>query len=178
MQKGKLAIEFAITKDGTVTGMKMAASSGSMALDLAAWGAILASNSFPPLPSEFTGPSLALRFLFYYNPEKSDLVPSGPPLDVSGVSVSIPSLNNPHVPVGGVQLFSATVPGAKDNSVEWNVSGAGCSGAGCGKMVGSLYIAPIGLPDPADVTVTAISKANPNAKASVTIHIVPRAESC
>ena len=29
--------------------------------------------SFPPLPGEFTGPYLALRFRFYYNPDKADL---------------------------------------------------------------------------------------------------------
>jgi len=73
MKKGKLAIEFAITKDGNVADMRLVASSGDVALDRAAWGGITASNPFPPLPSEFTGPYLALRFRFYYNPDKSDL---------------------------------------------------------------------------------------------------------
>jgi len=73
MKKGKLAIEFAITKDGNVADMRLVATSGDPALDRAAWGGITASNPFPALPSEFTGPYLALRFRFYYNPDKSDL---------------------------------------------------------------------------------------------------------
>jgi len=56
-----------------VLDMRRVASSGDDALDRAAWGGISASNPFPPLPSEFTGPYLALRFRFYYNPDKSDL---------------------------------------------------------------------------------------------------------
>ncbi len=73
MKKGKLAIEFAITRDGQVAGMRLVASSGDVALDRPAWGSITGSNPFPPLPSEFTGPFLALRFRFYYNPDKTDL---------------------------------------------------------------------------------------------------------
>ena len=73
MKKGKLAIEFAITKDGKVADMRLVATSGDGALDRPAWGSITASDPFPPLPSEFTGPFLALRFRFYYNPDKADL---------------------------------------------------------------------------------------------------------
>ena len=73
MKKGKLAIEFAITKDGSIADMRLVATSNDAALDRAAWVGISASNPFPPLPSEFTGPYLALRFRFYYNPDKSDL---------------------------------------------------------------------------------------------------------
>jgi TonB family protein len=73
MKKGKLAIEFAITKDGQVAGMKLVASSGDTALDRPAWGSITNSNPFPPLPSDFGGQYLALRFRFYYNPDKADL---------------------------------------------------------------------------------------------------------
>ena len=73
MKKGKLQIEFAITKDGKVADMRLAASSGDPALDRPAWGSITLSNPFPPLPSDFTGPYLALRFRFYYNPDKADL---------------------------------------------------------------------------------------------------------
>lgn len=73
MKKGKLAIEFAITKDGQVADMRLVASSGDVALDRPAWGSITASNPFPPLPREFNGPYLSLRFRFYYNPDKADL---------------------------------------------------------------------------------------------------------
>lgn len=73
MKKGKLQIEFAITKDGKVADMRLTYPSGDVALDRAAWAGISASNPFPPLPTEFTGPFLSLRFRFFYNPDKSDL---------------------------------------------------------------------------------------------------------
>ena len=61
------------TERAYVADMRLVASSGDVALDRPAWGSITASNPFPPLPSEFTGPYLALRFRFYYNPDKADL---------------------------------------------------------------------------------------------------------
>jgi TonB family protein len=73
MKKGKLAIDFAIMKDGHVQGLVVRASSGDPSLDRPAYGSITASDPFPPLPSEFTGPYLALRFRFYYNPDAADL---------------------------------------------------------------------------------------------------------
>jgi len=76
MKKGKVSIEFAIMKDGRVAGMRLTSpdgSSGDSALDRAAWGGITASNPFPPLPGEFEGQYLALRFHFYYNPDRNDL---------------------------------------------------------------------------------------------------------
>lgn len=73
MKKGKLAIEFVILKDGKIAGLTLRSSSGDVALDRAAWGGITASVPFAPLPSEFHGPYLALRFRFYYNPGKGDL---------------------------------------------------------------------------------------------------------
>lgn len=75
MKKGKVAIEFAILKNGSVAGMRLeqGGSSGDAALDRAAWGGITASNPFPPLPQEFGGQYLALRFHFFYNPDKTDL---------------------------------------------------------------------------------------------------------
>ncbi|MGH9513650.1 MAG: TonB family protein [Terriglobales bacterium] len=73
MKKGKVSIEFVILKDGKVAGMRYVSGSGDVALDRAAYGGITASNPFPPLPGEFGGPYLALRFHFFYNPDKSDL---------------------------------------------------------------------------------------------------------
>jgi TonB family protein len=73
MKKGRLTIEFAITKDGRVAGMRLVAGSGDVPLDRAAWAGITASDPFPPLPSDFGGQYLALRFRFYYNPSKEDL---------------------------------------------------------------------------------------------------------
>jgi len=73
MKKGKVTIEFAILKNGTVAGMRLVSTSGDVALDRGAWGGITGSNPFPPLPNEFGGQYLALRFAFYYNPDRADL---------------------------------------------------------------------------------------------------------
>ena len=70
---GKVAIDFAILKDGKVAGMKLYGPSGDVALDRAAWGGITASNPFPPLPSGFPGQFLSIRCRFYYNPERGEL---------------------------------------------------------------------------------------------------------
>src|SRR5208337_3264435 len=73
-KQGKLAIEFVILKDGTVSGMMLRTSSGDVPLDRAAWGSITASAPFPPLPKEFPGKLLGLRFYYFYNLEPgSDL---------------------------------------------------------------------------------------------------------
>jgi TonB family protein len=66
-KQGKLSIEFVILKDGKTTGMVVHTSSGDVALDRAAWGSITASTPFPPLPKEFPGQLLGLRFYYFYN---------------------------------------------------------------------------------------------------------------
>lgn len=68
-KQGKLAIEFVILKDGKTSNMTVRASSGDVALDRAAWGSITASTPFPPLPKEFPGQLLGLRFYYFYNLE-------------------------------------------------------------------------------------------------------------
>lgn len=73
LKRGKVSIEFAILPDGKVAGMRIMGPSGDVSLDRAAWGGITASNPFAPLPSAFHGPYLALRFHFYYNPQKGDM---------------------------------------------------------------------------------------------------------
>ncbi len=69
LKQGKLALEFVILKDGTVSGLVRDTSSGDVALDRAAWGSITASTPFPPLPKEFPGKLLGLRFYYFYNLE-------------------------------------------------------------------------------------------------------------
>jgi len=73
MKKGKVTIEFVITKDGTVAGMHYVSSSGDVALDRGAYAGIKLSDPFPPLPKEFGGQYLGLRFAFYYNPGPGDM---------------------------------------------------------------------------------------------------------
>ena len=67
MKKGKVVLEFAILKDGSVAGLRVAGTSNDPALDRPAYGSITGSNPFPPLPREFNGPYLGLRFSYYYN---------------------------------------------------------------------------------------------------------------
>jgi len=73
MKSGKVSIEFAIQKDGSIAGMRVISPSGDVALDRAAWGGITGSNPFQRLPHEFQGQYLALRIHFFYNPQKGDL---------------------------------------------------------------------------------------------------------
>jgi TonB family protein len=68
-KQGKVAIEFVILKDGTESGLMIRSPSGDVALDRAALGSITASTPFPPLPKEFPGKLLGLRFFYFYNLE-------------------------------------------------------------------------------------------------------------
>jgi TonB family protein len=78
-KKGCATIEFAIEKNGKLMGMKLVQSSGDATLERAAWAGITASSPFRPLPEQFTGESLALRFHFHYNPgQRGHLTPVGP----------------------------------------------------------------------------------------------------
>jgi TonB family protein len=165
-KRGKLAIEFAIARDGKITDMRLVATSGDTTLDRAAWGSIAGSNPFPALPSEFTGPFLALRFRFVYNPTEGNVDKS------SGILVILSALGGLTVPVGGSTAVTATVTGTKENAVQWRVTGDGCFGSACGTMAQGLYQAPSVQPSPPFVTLTAISEADPTAKASVTVYIV------
>ena len=78
-KKGEVSIVFSILKNGQVAGLHYVFGSGDVALDRAAYGGITASDPFPPLPTEFTGPNLTLQFSFYYNlnPDGSELPQSG-----------------------------------------------------------------------------------------------------
>ena len=72
LKKGKLSIEFSILKNGNVAGLAYVSSSGDVALDRAAYGGISSSDPFPPLPREFSGQALRLRFTFFYNPDRNE----------------------------------------------------------------------------------------------------------
>lgn len=143
MKKGKLAIEFSVPKDGRVTSMRLVATSGDTELDRAAWSGIVDSNSFPPLPKEFTGPYLKLRFRFYYKPSKGELDGSDDktspepahPIETisapskSGVAVIISSTGDVYVAAGASRAVTATVTGSKKQTLKWTVSGPGCTGS-------------------------------------------------
>jgi hypothetical protein len=68
LKQGRVMIRFKIMPDGSVGpgSMVLEGASGDVSLDKAAWGAIT-SGGYPPLPKEFKGPYLELRFIFLYN---------------------------------------------------------------------------------------------------------------
>jgi outer membrane biosynthesis protein TonB len=69
-KSGEVLIRFKVLPNGRLMdgGMVLEGSSGDVALDRAAWGALTGSN-YPPLPRDFHGPFLELRALFMYNTE-------------------------------------------------------------------------------------------------------------
>ena len=65
-KQGKVLIRFKILPDGSVKEMHLEGPSGDVSLDRAAWGGIT-GGGYPPLPKNFKGPFLELRFYFLYN---------------------------------------------------------------------------------------------------------------
>jgi TonB family protein len=66
-KQGRAGIRFKIYPDGSVKEMILEFPSGDVSLDRAAWGGITGASPYPPLPKEFKGPFLELRFGFFYN---------------------------------------------------------------------------------------------------------------
>jgi TonB family protein len=68
-EKGRVIIQFRITRDGTVPFPEpnLVRTSGKEPLDRAAMSAIRTSTPFEPLPPAFSGPFIELRFTFLYN---------------------------------------------------------------------------------------------------------------
>ena len=66
-KQGKVLIRFKILPDGSVKEMHLEGPSGDVSLDRAAWGGITGAGPYPPLPKNFKGPFLELRFYFLYN---------------------------------------------------------------------------------------------------------------
>jgi TonB family protein len=69
-RRGKVAIQFAVARDGSVPKLRIVSNSGTDALDRAAVAGISASNPFPPLPREFKGDQIRLQFNFAYNMQR------------------------------------------------------------------------------------------------------------
>ena len=67
LKKGIVGIRFTILPDGSIGNMILETRSGDRALDEVAWNAIRSEGKFQPLPKEFHGPQLELRFGFFYN---------------------------------------------------------------------------------------------------------------
>jgi len=145
MKQGQVSIEFSVFKDGSVKEVKLGDSSRDEALDQAAFVSIT-SSSFLPLPEEFPGAKIKLRFYFYYNLNPKAALTVSPCRDVK-------------VPAGSTQQFFALGKDATDASVTWSVSGEGCSDSACGTITpAGLYTAPAKIPSPPVVTVEAASR--------------------
>jgi TonB family protein len=67
LKQGSVAIDFYVMKDGEVEGIKIHKPSDDEGLDRAASASVTASSPFPPLPSEFTGDRIRMRFHYFYN---------------------------------------------------------------------------------------------------------------
>jgi hypothetical protein len=96
-------------------------------------------------------------------------VSAPPPVPVS-ITVAVSPASASTVPGGHVQ-FTATVNNAQSSAVDWQVGGssAGATAVGTVDSTG-MYTAPEALPSVA-IVVTAISQANPTAKASASVTI-------
>lgn len=64
-----LSAEFAILRDGTMTGLRISSSSGDIALDEATRDGIASCSPLPSLPQGFKGEYLRLHFGLTYSPE-------------------------------------------------------------------------------------------------------------
>ncbi len=69
-KSGMVAIRFKVLPNGRLMpgSVRLVGQSGDVALDRAAWGALVGSN-YPPLPRAFHGPYLELEAYFLYNME-------------------------------------------------------------------------------------------------------------
>jgi TonB family protein len=67
--QGIVQLTFHINRDGSVTRGEpiIGARSGKEPLDRAAFSSIRASSPFDPLPPQFSGPNIELRYTYYYN---------------------------------------------------------------------------------------------------------------
>ncbi|MEP6917281.1 MAG: TonB family protein [Acidobacteriota bacterium] len=64
---GQVQVKFTIRRDGTVADVKVEKPSGADMLDLESQRAILKTRQLPPLPREFTEPTLTVHLVFEYH---------------------------------------------------------------------------------------------------------------
>lgn len=90
------------------------------------------------------------------------------------ISVSLAPMTMNLIPTQS-QQFTANVSNSSNQNVTWSISGANCSGAGCGMITsGGNYTAPATIPTPdPKVLVTATSVADPSISAVATVTITP-----
>jgi uncharacterized protein YjdB len=95
--------------------------------------------------------------------------PSAPPPPAITVSVSPPSAS---VQVTKTQQFTATVANTSNTAVTWQVAGVAGGDATHGTISSAgMYQAPAAVPNPASVTVTAVSQADNTKSGSATVTV-------
>ncbi len=160
-KQARLSIEFVVEKDGQVDKMKIDTPSGDVQLDRTAWASINGSSPFPPLPKEFSGQQLKLRFYYYYN------------LKPDTKAFHITPCVDVRVPAGSTLQFSVPIGGIERAAVTWSVSGPACEKAACGSISqDGLYTAPARVPDPPTVFVEATPQSNRGLPATIQLTVV------
>jgi TonB family protein len=156
MKRGKVVLEFAILKDGSVAGLRIVGRSGDSELDRPAYGSITGSNPFPPLPKEFSGPYLGLRISYYYN-----MAVPKPGFSISPFESTVAA--------GSTVQFRA-FENDKDAAVTWSI--IACDNT-CGTISSAgLYTAPLKIPNPSKVRIRATVILIPNRNAETTVTVV------
>jgi TonB family protein len=67
VEKGRVALQFSISRQGEVPKLVISSSSRSQPLDRASVAGVSASLPFPPLPAEYKGNEIRVQFVFLYN---------------------------------------------------------------------------------------------------------------
>jgi len=67
LEKGRVALQFSISRQGDVPKLVISSSSRSQPLDRASVAGVSASLPFPPLPADFKGEEIRVQFVFLYN---------------------------------------------------------------------------------------------------------------
>ena len=89
----------------------------------------------------------------------------------SGVNVTL-SPTSATLVVGQSAAFQATVTGSTNTSVTWEVNGVTGGNSTVGTVATGVYTAPAAVPNPASVTVTAVSQADTTKTKSATVLVV------
>ncbi len=157
-KQGRVAIEFVVQKNGKIDKMKIDTPSGDWHLDRAAWVSVINSSPLPPLPKEFPGQEIGLRFHYFYN-LRPEYIYISPCIDV-------------RVPVGSTLQFSIPIWIARAD-VTWSVSGSACEKVLCGTISeNGLYTAPAYVPDPPTVFVEATLRGDRSFPARIKVTVV------
>lgn len=97
--------------------------------------------------------------------------PAPPPPPPPPITVSVTPASA-SLPLGGAQQFNATLTNTTNTAVNWSVNNIPGGNSVEGMIsAGGLYTAPQNLPQPASVTIQAVSQADPTKSASATVTI-------